>query len=105
MAKDSTDVSFSKDVYPIIKKKCLVCHTADEENPSNYLMDSYGEIIAGGKNGKAIKPEHSDKSNFIIKLLPNPPFGKQMPMLSKKKLSDSTIVILKNWINQGAKNN
>ena len=84
LAKDSTDVSFSKDVYPIIKKKCLVCHTADEENPSNYLMDSYGEIIAGGKNGKAIKPEHSDKSNFIIKLLPNPHLANRCQCFQKR---------------------
>jgi len=34
-------VSFSKDVFPIIKRRCLPCHASDSENPSEFFMESF----------------------------------------------------------------
>lgn len=104
-ANDTGKISFSKHIFPIIEKKCLPCHSKDEENPSEYFMDDYNKTLKGGKKGIAIVPGKSHKSNFILKLTPNPPFGKQMPMMTKKKLNDSTISIFKKWIDDGALNN
>ena len=104
-AADSTKISFSRDIFPILNKKCMPCHAEEEENKSEFFMDDYKKIIKGGKSGVAIIPGKSVKSNFIVKLYPNPPAGKQMPMMTKKKLDDSTISILKRWIDEGAKNN
>ncbi|MGA9408419.1 MAG: hypothetical protein WBW71_14890, partial [Bacteroidota bacterium] len=38
-------VSFSKDVFPIIKKHCLPCHASDSENPSELFMESFADIM------------------------------------------------------------
>jgi len=98
-------VSFSNDVFPIIKKRCLPCHASDSDNPSEFFMDTFSDIIKGGKHGKPIIPKNGDGSIFVQKIKPSPPFGDQMPLMTKKKLTDEEIEIFKKWIDQGAKKN
>ena len=59
---------------------------------------------SGGDHGPAIVPGNADASNIIKKLSPNPPFGDRMPF-GGAYLPDSTIQIIKTWINQGTKDN
>ncbi len=98
-------VSFSNDVFPIIKKRCLPCHASDSENPSELIMDTFPDIIKGGKHGKPIIAKNGDGSILVQKIKPAPPFGDQMPLMTKKKLTDEEIDIFKKWIDQGAKKN
>jgi uncharacterized membrane protein len=102
--KKST-VSFSSDVFPIIKKRCLPCHAADSENPSEFFMETLPDIAKGGKHGKPIIPKDGDASILVQKIKPNPPFGEQMPLMTKKKLTDDEVDLFKTWIDQGAKKN
>jgi hypothetical protein len=104
LAQDKKEVSFSKDVFPLFKAKCLKCHEQDDENPNEFAMDNYELLIRGGKTKGMIVPGKADESYLIIKLLPNPPKGKQMPIFSKKKLEEEEIELIRRWINQGAKN-
>ena len=96
-------VSFSNDVFPIIKKHCLPCHASDSENPSEFFMESFPDIMKGGKHGTPIIPKNGDGSILVQKIKPAPPFGDQMPLMTKKKLTDEEIEIIKKWIDQGAK--
>jgi uncharacterized membrane protein len=98
-------VSFSKDVFPIIQKRCLPCHASDSENPSELFMESFPDLMKGGKHGKPIVPKNGDGSILVQKIKPNPPFGEQMPLMTKKKLTDEEVELFKMWINQGAKKN
>ena len=98
-------VSFSNDVFPIIKKRCLPCHASDSENPSELFMESFPDIMKGGKHGKPVIPKKGDESILVQKIKPSPPFGDQMPLMTKKKLTDEEIEIFKKWIDQGAKKN
>jgi uncharacterized membrane protein len=98
-------VSFSNDVFPIIKKRCLPCHAADSENPSELFMESLSDLAKGGKHGKPIVPKNSDASILVQKIKPNPPFGEQMPLMTKKKLTDEEVELFRTWIDQGAKKN
>ncbi len=98
-------VSFSNDVFPIIKKRCLPCHASDSENPSEFFMESLSDVMKGGKHGSPIIPKNGDGSIIVQKLKPGPPFGEQMPLMTKKKLTDEEIAIFKEWIDQGAKKN
>ncbi len=98
-------VSFSNDVFPIIKKRCLPCHAADSENPSEFFMETLPDIVKGGKHGKPIIPKNGDASILVQKIMPNPSFGEQMPLMSKKKLTDEEVELFKRWIDQGAKKN
>lgn len=101
----SKTVSFKNDVFPVIKKYCLPCHSEEQMNPSELYMDSYESFIEGGKHGKPIEPGKAKESLIIQKLSENPPFGDRMPFKAKQPLSDEEVKILIDWINQGAKKN
>jgi len=104
-AQNKDEVSYSKDLYPIIKSKCLKCHEKDDENPNNYAMDNVTLLRTSGKTKNIIIPGDGANSYILAKLLPNPPKGAQMPIFSKKKLSEEEVNLFKRWIDQGAKDN
>ncbi|MEX0601739.1 MAG: c-type cytochrome domain-containing protein [Bacteroidota bacterium] len=95
------NLTYSKDVSPIIKTYCLPCHLAENENPSNLALDSYETLLKGGKNGVSVIPGKAAESNLYLKLLPEPPFGRQMPR-GRKKPTEDDIKIIHDWIDQGA---
>ena len=101
----SAAVSFKKNIFPIIKMNCLPCHTEDQMNPSELYLDSYENIMKGGKHGKPVSAGHADSSLIIKKLTAPPPFGDQMPLKRKTPIAADTIKIIKKWIDQGAKDN
>jgi len=111
-AQDRPPVTFTNDVFPIIKKHCLPCHAEDNFNPSGLSLDTYDALMAGGEHGKAVEPGKGTESVLIKKLGPEPPFGKTMPVVKKKqqaagvvnKLTEEEIKVLIDWIDQGAKN-
>jgi uncharacterized membrane protein len=99
-------VSFSQEVFPLLKKRCASCHyRGNEFNQSQLVMDNYASLMQGGVHGSPIVPGHADSSLIIKKLGSNPPFGKQMPLMSKERLSDEEISMIAKWIDQGANNN
>lgn len=111
--KTSSGLSFKTNVLPIIKAKCLPCHSEDNFNPSELSMDSYELIAKGGKHGTPFKAGKSNESLMIQKTGEEPPFGDRMPLNSKKKIREDRAVWLTSdevktiatWIDQGAKNN
>ena len=101
----SSSVSFKNDVYPLMKKYCLPCHSEEQMNPSELYMDSYESMMYGGKHGKPVVPKKAAESLMVQKLSEKPPFGDRMPLKAKEPLSNEEMKILIDWINQGAKNN
>jgi hypothetical protein len=107
----SSPVSFKNDVTPILKKHCLPCHAEENFNPSELSLDSYNNLMAGGKHGTLVVRGKASESMIIQKLGSNPPFGDRMPLIRKKnaaspdKLTTGEIDTLSAWINQGAKDN
>ncbi len=103
--QSAATVSYAKIIYPMIKAACLPCHTEDAMNPSQLYLDTYENMMAGGKHGKPIQPGDASKSLLIKKLTATPPFGDPMPLKRKTLLGIDTINMIESWINQGAKNN
>jgi len=103
--KGSKVVSYKKDIVPILKTYCLPCHTEDQMNPSELYLDTYEDMLKGGKHGKPIDPAKPDSSLIALKLTPKPPFGDPMPLKRKTPVPEDTVNILKRWISQGAKKN
>ena len=95
-------LSFAADVAPLIKTYCLPCHLAENENPSGLALDNYELVMKGGDHGNTVVPGKPEESNIYLKLLPTPPFGKQMAR-NKKKLTEEEVRIVHDWILQGAK--
>lgn len=105
-ACSSRDPSFSRDVAPILAMNCTECHAPGKEGfvASGFDTTSYASILKGGKFGALVKPGDAFTSalNMLVEGRANPKI--QMPH-GKEKLSDADIETLKNWVNQGAKNN
>lgn len=97
----SSGVSFQTDIKPIFQTHgCASCHGGN----GGLFVGSVAQLLQGGSHGPAIVPGNADASNIIKKLSPNPPFGDRIPF-GGPYLPDSTIELMRTWINQGAKDN
>ena len=103
--KPPMDVSYAKDVAPVLDKFCVTCHSSDEDHPSQLFMDTYESLMNGGKHGKAIVPGNSKESLISQKLSEEPPFGKMMPPPRKPRPTPEQVALILAWIDQGAKKN
>lgn len=101
LAQDQKQITYEADIKPIIQRYCLPCHLEESENPSQLNMDTFGMLMKGGKNGVPVVPGRPDSSLLYIKMLPDPPFGRQMPR-NRKKVSEEDIRLIREWISQGA---
>jgi hypothetical protein len=97
-------VSFSKDVKPILAKKCLDCHSTDDENSNKFYVDNYDVLMKESKHGVNIIPGKGEESTIIKKLRGTASFGARMPKRGKL-VPDSLITVISRWIDEGAKNN
>ncbi len=102
-------VSFKKDVYPILKAKCLECHIAPDKEgyqKSGLALSTYEELMKGTKIGPVIVPGQSLNSslNRLIEGRPGVDPSIQMPH-GKVKLPEAELTTIRKWVDQGAKNN
>ncbi len=92
-------LTFTADVLPILQHYgCTGCHGGS----GGLFVGTVAQLEQGGNHGPAIVPGNGAGSNIFKKLSPNPPFGNRMPQ-GGPYLPDSTIQLIKNWIDQGAK--
>lgn len=111
----SNEVSFSKDIKPILKANCIECHDGKGEGSeeSGLILVTYDDLMQGTKFGQVVVPGDSESSS-LYRLVGHKADPKiQMPphhtgtVASRRMepLSDKQIEIIKTWIDQGAKNN
>ena len=100
------EVSYSKDVQPILANNCLGCHAPGKEGTvaSGLDMSSYEGLMKGTKYGAVIKAGDAFTSAFNMLVEGRASSSIRMPH-KKEKLSDKDIETLKAWVNEGAKNN
>jgi hypothetical protein len=100
------DVTWDKDVKPLVEKSCLKCHTG-EKPKSKYRMDTRDTFIKGGESGDpAVVPGKSEKSLVVlysaglVEDMEMPPTEKRdkYPAWTKDQ-----IALVRAWIDQGAK--
>lgn len=99
-------VSYAQQVQPILSANCSECHVEGHPGAvaSGLVTTSYDALMKGGKFGPLVKPGDAFTSalNMLVEGRVDPSI--RMPH-GRKKLSDDEIKILKNWVDQGAKNN
>jgi hypothetical protein len=104
----TAEVSFSKNVQPILLDYCVSCHSPGGKGyvKSGLDLTSYQGLMKGTKFGKVVIPGNSQDSTFT-KLLTGTNNGLKMPMglNSTGTLAHQYILVLRKWVNQGAKNN
>ncbi|MBK8181824.1 MAG: hypothetical protein IPK63_02450 [Candidatus Competibacteraceae bacterium] len=102
-------VSFQKDIMPILKSSCAECHTppkGEGYQKTGLAVGTYEELMKGTKMGPVIVPGQSLNSslNRLIEGRPGVDPSIQMPH-GKVKLPEAQLVLLRKWVDQGAKNN
>ena len=99
-------VSFSENVMPILKAKCLTCHAEGSEGfeATGFSVASYELVMKGTRDGPVIEPGSSYFSTLQIVVEHRADPSTSMPKNSAK-LSGSEIQLIGEWIDQGAKNN
>ncbi len=100
------EVSFSTDVYPILERNCVSCHSDGGEGAtrSGLTMESYEGLMQGTRYGPVIEPGSSVSSTLVILVE-----QKAHPSINMPKggtpLPQPAVDVIKTWIDQGAKRN
>lgn len=101
------EVSYKKDVGPIIHDYCLNCHEPGGKGyeKSGLDMQTYQSMMKGTRFGTVIKPGDSFTSIMIQVVEGRVHPSIKMPYGMNGGLSKENIGVLKRWVAQGAKNN
>lgn len=92
------DVSFQHDVWPIFKRHCIGCHSA-QKTKGRLRMDDVAALLKGGKTGPLFVAGKPDDSFLIDQISGDAP---EMPQ-NEAPLSRAKVKLLRDWIAQGAK--
>jgi mono/diheme cytochrome c family protein len=98
--------SFSEDILPIFKGRCVGCHQAGGEGYEKSGLDltTYEGLMKGTKFGAMVIPRDPESSNLMWLLDWRASPQMRMPH-GKKKLSICDRNAIRAWIREGAKNN
>src|ERR1700689_1247298 len=92
--------SFSRDIQPILQKRCQGCHQP-ASRMSDLDLTTFDGFSKGGKHGPAFVAERPDDS-IIVRYL-TAALQPRMP-LGEPALPESEIALVREWIRDGAKN-
>jgi mono/diheme cytochrome c family protein/uncharacterized membrane protein len=92
---------YVKHINPILDTNCVACH-GDEKVKGGLRLDSYEEMMKGGKDGAAIVPGKPEESLLLQRVTLPTDHKKFMPAEGKPPLSAEQISWLKAWVQQGA---
>src|SRR5438105_4514968 len=101
-----TFVTFNRDIRPIFSDKCYTCHGPDAGNRKTKLRFDIesGAKIELGKKRMAIVPGDPSNSEVYQRVSSDNPAVRMPPAyMSREKLTDREIQLIKSWIEQGAK--
>ena len=95
-------VHFGDDVElpNICDKNCLGCHVYGGGYNGGLFLTSFDNLMIGGNSGPAVIPYYGEAS-LIIQKLNGTAAGSQMPLYAEN-LDQSTINLIKTWIDEGA---
>ena len=95
---EGAEISFRKQIRPILAEHCLHCHGPDEEKrEGNLRLD----IESSSKKTSIVahQPDHSE----VIKRITSSGDQRMPPAESGKSLSENEIRLMRQWIAEGAK--
>lgn len=94
------EISFSRQVQPILAKHCFACHGPDEGQRQAELRLDLREVAV---EKKAIAPGKPDQSELVTRIDSDDIDLQMPPPAAHAPLSDSQKQLLKQWIAEGAK--
>jgi WD40 repeat protein/mono/diheme cytochrome c family protein len=101
-SKESSAVSYYRDVRRIFQQNCQGCHQPAKAQ-GGYDMTSHAALLKKGESGEpGVMPSHPDQSKVIEQIIPR---GKKRPPMPKgmDPLSGRDVEVIRQWITQGAR--
>lgn len=100
-AEETTDVSFSRQILPILSNKCFVCHGPDSRDEEMLRLDSEQGATEDRGGYRAIDLDSPNKSHILERLAsteePMPPAE------AEKQLTPQEKDLLVRWVKSGGK--
>ncbi len=98
------EISFNRDIRPILSENCFLCHGQDPEHRGGELrLDIREEAIAVREGIAAIIPGDPENSEIIKRILSKDPDMKMPPPdAHMPDLTSAQIATLEKWIKEGA---
>src|SRR5437879_9218897 len=62
--KKPAKVTYEEHVLPILRDKCIGCHSPDKSR-GGLVVSTYTSIMAGGSSGEVVKPGDPDNSRLF----------------------------------------
>jgi len=62
---DKKDLTFEKDIHPLLEASCIRCHSGDRPR-GGLKLDTLENALKGSRDGKVIVPGDSTKSKLVI---------------------------------------
>ena len=97
-AATQTEVSYVRDVQPILESRCGNCHFG-EFTSADLHMDRYESLMTGSESGPVILAGDARKS-LLVKKISTGAMPKRGP-----KLTPAQIQVISDWIDAGAQDN
>ena len=98
------NISFNRDVLPILSDACFTCHGPDSETrEANLRLDVEKEAKANRDGFPAIASGNPDESELVFRILNEDPDEIMPPPDAHRQLTDSERQTLQKWIKEGAR--
>jgi hypothetical protein len=100
VAQATARVDYTRDIEPLLAKRCGECHNATKRK-GGLALDSYGDILDGGKDGPIVQPGDSAGSMIMTRLRG---LGDDDPMpKDEDPLAAAEIALIARWIDEGVR--
>jgi uncharacterized protein DUF1549/uncharacterized protein DUF1553/cytochrome c len=92
-------IDFQREIFPILKTRCLECHSQDKRK-GGLSLATYADALDGGRTGAAIRPGNASGSLLVHRIA-----GEIEPQMPKDEepLTSAEIASIRRWIDQGAR--
>jgi mono/diheme cytochrome c family protein len=104
---NEAQVSFSKDVQPILDKNCVECHGEGGQGllASGLDLTSHESLMKGAQFGPMIIAGDAEGSNLVVLMEGRADPSISMPHGQRDPVGEADIQAVRAWVDQGAKNN
>ena len=99
MSRAADPLDYQRDVFPILQRHCLGCHTSDEAE-GGLVMESHAELMSGGDSGVAVTAGSPNSSRLLLMIRGE--IEPVMPPEGESRPSDEEMEILTAWVETGA---
>src|SRR6056297_4282564 len=108
-------ISFSDDVHPVLAAHCAGCHSGygEGEATTGLNVTDYASLMHGTRLGQVVEPGSAASSTLYLVVSGQSAPEIQMPPHHEESLAEgrgapldkAEVRLIKDWIDQGAKNN